>query len=115
MITQLHARGTLVGAAVRRAYAARDVADPAPHLVAAWDGSGELADLEAPVRPGGYDTGRLAALLAEPLTADANPTPSRPVWRCTLELEPRRAEPHRARMGRCRPGVPRPDRPGTPR
>jgi hypothetical protein len=87
VITQMHARGTLVAAAIRRAYAARDVADPAPQLIAAWDGSGELSDLDAPARPGGYDTDRLAALLAEPLTAGVSP-PTRPVWRCTLELDP---------------------------
>ena len=51
MITQMHARGTLVAAAIRRAYAARDVADPAPQLIAAWDGSGELSDLDAPCDP----------------------------------------------------------------
>ncbi|MBX7268956.1 hypothetical protein KIF24_24935 [Micromonospora sp. Llam7] len=87
MITQVHARGTLVSAAIRRAYAARDVTDPAPQLVAAWDGSGELADLEPAPRPGGYDTARLATLLAAPMREGANPPP-RPVWRCTLELDP---------------------------
>ncbi|NIL64932.1 relaxase, partial [Salinispora arenicola] len=87
MIIRVHARGTLVGAAIRRAYAARAVTDPAPQLVAAWAGSGELADLEPAPRPGGYDTTRLAALLAEPMRAGAT-TPTRPVWRCTLELDP---------------------------
>jgi hypothetical protein len=87
MITRVHARGTLVGAAIRRAYAARDVTDPAPQLVAAWDGSGELADLEPAPRPGGYDTAHLATMLAEPMRAGAA-APARPVWRCTLELDP---------------------------
>ncbi|WP_141722561.1 hypothetical protein [Micromonospora aurantiaca (nom. illeg.)] len=87
MIIRVHARGTLVVAAIRRAYAARAVTDPAPQLVAAWAGSGELADLEPAPRPGGYDTTRLAALLAEPMRAGAT-TPTRPVWRCTLELDP---------------------------
>ncbi|MFK3984502.1 hypothetical protein ACI2K4_29525 [Micromonospora sp. NPDC050397] len=87
MITQVHARGTFVGAAIRRAYAARDVTDLVPQLIAAWEGSGELSDLEATARPGGYDTGRLATMLAEPLR-DVNTPPPRPVWRCTLELDP---------------------------
>ncbi|MDG4793132.1 hypothetical protein [Micromonospora sp. WMMD1082] len=87
MIIRVHARGALVVAAIRRAYAARAVTDPAPQLVAAWAGSGELADLEPAPRPGGYDTTRLAALLAEPMRAGAT-TPTRPVWRCTLELDP---------------------------
>src|SRR6266545_2850690 len=87
MITRVHARGTLVGAALRHAYTARDTADPPPRLVAAWDGSGDLAHLEPPTLPsGGHDTRHLAALLAEPVTAGLNP-PTRPVWRCTLELD----------------------------
>ncbi|MEJ3743163.1 hypothetical protein WEI85_07740 [Actinomycetes bacterium KLBMP 9797] len=83
----MHQRGALVGVAVRRAYAPRDVSDPTPQLIAAWDGSGELADLDAPARPGGHDTARLITLLAEPLTSQASPPSTRPVWRCTLELE----------------------------
>ncbi|WP_238005882.1 hypothetical protein KZZ52_41745 [Dactylosporangium sp. AC04546] len=80
MITQVHPRGTLVAAALRRAFAS-DPSEPPPQIVAAWDGT-------AGTPIGGFDTGRrLATMLAEPLTSSLDP-PTRPVWRCTIELDP---------------------------
>ncbi|GGM86312.1 hypothetical protein GCM10007977_105300 [Dactylosporangium sucinum] len=80
MITQVHPRGTLVTAALRRVFASGP-SQPLPRIVAAWDGiAGRLT--------GGFDMGRqLAALLAEPLTSSPE-RPTRPVWRCTIELDP---------------------------
>jgi hypothetical protein len=59
-----------------------------PHLVAAWDGAGELADLEPTVTPvGKRDFRHLAELLEIPVRAGRNP-PRKPVWHCSVRTHP---------------------------
>jgi hypothetical protein len=59
-----------------------------PHLVAAWDGAGELADLEPVIAPAGKrDFRHLAELLEIPARAGRNP-PRKPVWHCSLRTHP---------------------------
>jgi hypothetical protein len=59
-----------------------------PHLVAAWDGAGELADLEPVVTVAGRrDFRHLADLLEIPVRAGRNP-PRKPVWHCSVRAHP---------------------------
>jgi len=59
-----------------------------PHLVAAWDGAGELADLEPAVTAAGRrDFRHLAELLDIPVRAGRNP-PRKPVWHCSVRTHP---------------------------
>jgi MobA/VirD2-like, nuclease domain len=58
-----------------------------PHLVAAWDGTGELADLEPALGGGRHDVRRLAELLDIPVRAGRNP-PRKPVWQCSVRTHP---------------------------
>jgi hypothetical protein len=59
-----------------------------PHLVAAWDGAGELAALEPPVTATGHrDFRHLAELLNIPVAAGRNP-PRLPVWHCSIRAHP---------------------------
>jgi hypothetical protein len=59
-----------------------------PHLVAAWDGAGELGDLEPAVTASGKrDFRHLIELLEIPVRAGRNP-PRRPVWHCSLRTHP---------------------------
>ena len=58
-----------------------------PHLVAAWDGAGELADLEPALSAGRHDVRRLAELLDIPVRAGRNP-PRKPVWHCSVRTHP---------------------------
>lgn len=85
MLVRVHVRGTLVGAALRRACTTRGPSDPLPRLLAAGDGG--VVGRESPLgRDGQYDTARLTAVLAEPLARSPRPL-TRPIWRCTLELD----------------------------
>jgi hypothetical protein len=55
-----------------------------PHLIAAWEGSGDLASLEPPVTADGvHDVRTLIELLAQPLHAAHNP-PRLKVWHCSI-------------------------------
>ena len=58
------------------------------HLVAAWEGSGDLDRLEPPTGPHGRrDVRRLIALLAQPVHAAHNP-PRDWVWHCSIRNAP---------------------------
>jgi hypothetical protein len=58
------------------------------HLVAAWEGAGDLERLEPPRGLNGRrDVRRLAALLAQPLRAARNP-PRLTVWHCSIRNPP---------------------------
>jgi hypothetical protein len=59
----------------------------APHLVAAWDGAGELADLEPGLSTSRHDVRRLAEMLDIPVRAGRNP-PRKPVWHCSVRTHP---------------------------
>ncbi len=55
-----------------------------PHLVAAWNGAGDLAALEPPTRRDGTrDIRRLTTLLRQPLHAAIN-APKLTVWHCSI-------------------------------
>ena len=55
-----------------------------PHLVAAWNGAGDLASLEPPTRRDGTrDVRRLTQLLRQPLHAARN-APTLTVWHCSI-------------------------------
>jgi hypothetical protein len=59
-----------------------------PHLVAAWDGAGDLADLEpAMTATGKRDLRHLADLLDIPIRVGRNP-PHKPVWHCSVRTHP---------------------------
>ena len=59
-----------------------------PHLLAAWDGAGELADLEPELTDAGKrDFRHLAELLEIPVRAGRNP-PRKPVWHCSVRADP---------------------------
>jgi hypothetical protein len=59
-----------------------------PHLLAAWDGAGELADLEPEITHAGKrDFRHLAELLEIPVRAGRNP-PRKPVWHCSVRADP---------------------------
>jgi hypothetical protein len=58
-----------------------------PHLVAAWDGAGELTDLEPILRGARHDVRRLAELLDIPVRAGRN-SPRKPVWHCSVRTHP---------------------------
>lgn len=58
-----------------------------PHLVAAWDGAGDLAALEPVLRGDRYDVRHLTDLLEIPVRAGRNP-PRTPVWHCSVRAHP---------------------------
>ena len=59
-----------------------------PHLVAAWDSAGDLADLEPSITPAGkHDLRHLVELLEIPVKAGRNP-PRKPVWHCSVRAHP---------------------------
>jgi hypothetical protein len=58
-----------------------------PHLVAAWDGAGDLSDLEPSAAAGRHDVRRLTELLDIPVRAGRNP-PRKPVWHCSVRAHP---------------------------
>jgi hypothetical protein len=58
-----------------------------PHLVAAWDGAGELANLEPVARGGRHDVRHLVDLLEIPVRSGRNP-PRKPVWHCSVRAHP---------------------------
>jgi hypothetical protein len=59
-----------------------------PHLIAAWEGSGDLAPLEPPAGPSGRrDCRALIEMLAQPVNAAHN-RPKRTVWHCPVSAAP---------------------------
>jgi hypothetical protein len=59
-----------------------------PHLVAAWDSAGDLADLEPTINSAGKrDFRHLVDLLEIPVKAGRNP-PHKPVWHCSVRAHP---------------------------
>lgn len=89
MIARVHRRGTRVGGLLRYLYGpGKQEEHVNPRLVAAWDGAGELADLEPEVTEiGKRDFRKLTALLQEPVRAGQRP-PAKPVWHCSMRLAP---------------------------
>lgn len=89
MLARVHRRGSRVGGLLRYLYGpGRHEEHVNPRLVAAWDGAGELTDLE-PVQTanGKRDFRRLTGLLEEPVRAGQRP-PAKPVWHCSMRLAP---------------------------
>jgi hypothetical protein len=59
-----------------------------PHLIAAWEGAGDLAKLEPPIGPEGRrDVRGLVDLLAQPLLG-ARYLPKATVWHCSIRTAP---------------------------
>ncbi|MBQ1076691.1 relaxase [Micromonospora sp. C31] len=89
MISRVHRRGCRVGGLLRYLYGpGKQEEHVNPRLVAAWDGAGELADLEPEITASGKrDFRRLTALLEEPVRAGNRP-PAKPVWHCSMRLAP---------------------------
>ncbi|MEU7802660.1 relaxase [Micromonospora arborensis] len=56
--------------------------------MAAWDGAGDLADMEPELTAAGKrDFRKITALLEEPVRAGQRP-PAKPVWHCSIRLAP---------------------------
>lgn len=89
MICRVHKRGTRVGGLLRYLFGpGRFEEHVNPRLVAAWDGSGHLADLEPTVTASGArDFRHLVAMLEEPVRA-ADRAPRKPVWHASMRLAP---------------------------
>jgi hypothetical protein len=89
VIPAVHDRGQRVGGLLRYLYGpGKKEEHTDPHLVAAWDGAGELADLEPTVTATGKrDFRHLIDLLEIPVRAGRNP-PRLPVWHCSLRTHP---------------------------
>jgi hypothetical protein len=89
VISRVHKRGTRVGGLLRYLFGpGRFEEHVNPRLVAAWDGSGDLADLEPPVTDNGSrDFRHLVAMLEEPVRAAVR-APRKPVWHTSMRLAP---------------------------
>ncbi len=89
MISRVHRRGARVGGLLRYLYGPGKAEEHVnPRLVAAWDGAGELSDLEPELTAlGKRDFRRLTAVLEEPVAAGSRP-PDKPVWHCSMRLAP---------------------------
>ncbi|MFC0100065.1 relaxase [Micromonospora marina] len=89
MITRVHRRGSRVGGLLRYLWGPGKAEEHAnPHLVAAWDGAGSLADLEPNVTARGKrDIRALTALLEQPVRAGYRP-PNKFVWHASMRLAP---------------------------
>ncbi|WP_328384325.1 relaxase (plasmid) [Micromonospora zamorensis] len=85
----MHRRGARVGGLLRYLYGpGKQEEHINPRLVAAWDGAGDLADLEPDITAlGKRDFRKLTTLLEEPVRAGARP-PAKPVWHCSMRLAP---------------------------
>ncbi|RKF24638.1 relaxase [Micromonospora globbae] len=89
MITRVHRRGSRVGGLLRYLWGPGKAEEHVnPHLVAAWDGAGLLADLEPEVTATGRrDSRGLTALLEQPVRAGYRP-PKKFVWHASMRLAP---------------------------
>jgi hypothetical protein len=89
VIPAIHKRGTRVGGLLRYLYGPGKREEHInPHIVAAWDGAGDLADLEPAITPPDQrDFRHLTELLEIPVRAGRNP-PHRYVWHCSLRGHP---------------------------
>jgi hypothetical protein len=89
VIPAVHKRGTRVGGLLRYLYGPGKREEHInPRLVAAWDGAGDLADLEPAITPTGQrDFRHLTELLEIPVRAGRNP-PRKYVWHCSLRGYP---------------------------
>jgi hypothetical protein len=89
VIPAVHQRGTRVGGLLRYLYGPGKREEHIdPHLVAAWDGAGVLADLEPTITPSRQrDFRHLTELLEIPVRAGHNP-PRKYVWHCSLRGHP---------------------------
>ncbi|BCB85854.1 hypothetical protein Psuf_031670 [Phytohabitans suffuscus] len=85
MIPAVHPRGTDVGGLLRYLFGpGKREEHTRPRLVAAWDGAGDLAEMQ-PANPSGrwYDVRRLSTLLEQPVRASRQP-PAKTVWHCSI-------------------------------
>lgn len=89
MIARVHRRGSRVGGLLRYLWGPGKAEEHVnPRLIAAWDGAGELDDLEPTVTASGKrDFRHLTALLEEPVRAGQRP-PNKPVWHTSIRLAP---------------------------
>lgn len=89
MLARVHRRGDRVGGLLRYLYGpGRHEEHVNPRLVAAWDGAGDLADMEPELTATGKrDFRKITALLEEPVRAGQRP-PTKPVWHCSMRLAP---------------------------
>ncbi len=89
VITQVHKRGTRVAGLLRYLFGpGRAEEHVNPRLVGAWDGSGELAELEPRITArGSRDFRRLVGLLEQPVLA-ADHAPTKYVWHASMRLAP---------------------------
>ena len=85
MTPRVHKRRKQVGRLLRYLFGpGRQEEHVNPHLVAAWDGAGDLASLEPAVRAdGSRDVRRLTRLLRQPQRAARN-APALTVWHCSI-------------------------------
>jgi hypothetical protein len=85
MIPAVHARGTRVGGLLRYMYGpGKREEHTNPHLVAAWDSAGDLAEIEPALTAAGRrDFRHLTDLLEIPVRAGRNP-PRKTVWHCSV-------------------------------
>jgi hypothetical protein len=89
VIPAVHKRGTNVARLLGYLFGpGRHEEHQDPHLVAAWNGAGDLADLEPPIRGDGRrDVHRLADLLNQPVRAGLKPPPVT-VWHTSIRTHP---------------------------
>ena len=89
MSPSVHKRRKQVGRLLRYLFGpGRQEEHVNPHLVAAWNGAGELASLEPAQRANGSrDVRQLTRLLRQPLHAARN-APALTVWHCSIRNAP---------------------------
>jgi hypothetical protein len=89
VIPAVHKRGTNVARLLGYLFGpGRHKEHEDPHLVAAWNGAGVLADLEPPIRGDGLrDLRRLADLLNQPVRAGLK-SPPQTVWHTSIRTHP---------------------------
>ena len=89
MIAQVHKKGTRVGGLLRYLFGpGRKEEHIDPRLVGAWDGSGNLGDLQPVLgATGARDFRHLVAMLEEPIRA-ADRAPTKHVWHASMRLAP---------------------------
>jgi hypothetical protein len=88
MISRIHPRGVHVGGLLRYLFGpGRKEEHSNPRLVAAWDGAGDLTDLEPPVVNSRRVARALTAMMNDPIQAVYRPS-AKPVWHCSPRLAP---------------------------
>ncbi|BBH67093.1 mobilization protein [Actinoplanes sp. OR16] len=87
MIARVHRRSNALGTLLTYLWGpGRQEEHENPHLVAAWDGAGDLDSLQPGLGDGGrHDVSALRQLLNDPVAARRRP-PEKPVWHCSVRL-----------------------------